>query len=161
MKSRIRCVPHITVGLCLSMLSVILLPAVADAAELGRLFSTPSERLRLNQMRNSGGMVSIPAVPEAKTKSVSQATPAGVPIRFNGFVKRSSGHRDAWVNGRHAGSDQALSRKLDSGNTMRIKVPDSRRQVRMKAGQVMDPLTGDVYEVYEPQKTDHMQRVDK
>jgi hypothetical protein len=139
------------------MLAVILLPGMADAAELGRLFSTPAERLRLNQMRNAGGMVSIPAVPE----SAAPATPAGVPIRFNGIVKRSSGQRDAWVNGRHAGSDQALSRKLGSGNTMRIKVPDSRRQVRMKAGQVMDPLTGDVYEVYEPQKADHPPRADQ
>jgi hypothetical protein len=142
----------------MSMLSVILLPGVADAAELGRLFSTPSERLRLNQMRHAGGMVSIPAVVPERT---SPAIPAGEPIRFNGFVKRSSGQRDAWVNGRHAGSDQALSRKLGSGNTMRIKVPDSRRKVRLKAGQVMDPLTGDVYEVYEPQKADHPPRVDK
>lgn len=151
MTSHTRCVQHSLLALWLIVLSAGLLPGMVGAAELGRLFSTPSERLHLNQMRNAGGTVSMPTAPE----SASQATSADVPIRFNGFVRRSSGQRDAWINGRHAGSDQRLSRKLGSGNTMRIRVPDSSRTVRMKAGQVMDPFTGKVQELYEAQQADH------
>lgn len=79
--------------------------------------------------------------------------PANAPVKFNGFVKRSSGRSDAWVNGQHVGSDQMLTRKLDSLNRMRIQVPDSNRIVRMKPGQVMDPISGRVGEVYEMQES--------
>ena len=126
---------------------LVLQSGVVNAAELGRLFSTPSERLHLDQMRNSGATVST-------TDVSATLPPADAPVRFNGFVKRSSGRSDAWINGQHAGSDRVLVRKLDSGNTIRVHVPDSSQTVRMKAGQVLDPFTGQVREGYEAQKLD-------
>jgi hypothetical protein len=151
MKHRIYATQHLTLILCLSVLTVGLLPRYTAAAELGRLFSTASERQQLNQMRNTGSLASIPIVPI----SPPQMSPVDEPIRFNGFVRRSSGRSDAWINGRHAGSDQALSRKLGSSNTIRVTIPDSKRTVRMKAGQEVDPVTGKVQEVYKRHRTDN------
>lgn len=130
---------------CIAVLA--LQSGLVNAAELGRLFTTPSERQHLDQMRSSGGLMSIPDIS-------ATLPPADAPVRFNGYVKRSSGRSDAWINGQHAGSDQALGRRLGTGNTIRVHVPDSSRTVRIKAGQVMDPFTGRVREAYEAHTPD-------
>lgn len=136
---------------CLSLVLMIILPGHVAAADLGYLFSTPAERKHLDKLRNTGIKPSF--VQPVMTESVAHIPPLDTkPIKFNGFVKRSNGYADAWINGQHVGSDQALKRQLGSGNKIRIKVPDSRRSVRMKAGQVLDPATGHVHDVYEGEK---------
>jgi hypothetical protein len=113
------------------------------------LFSTPSERLYLNQLRSTGKIKAV--LPDSDTNS-SFEQPVNTPVKFNGFVKRSSGRSDAWVNGQHVGADQMLMQKLDDQNRMQVQVPDSDRTVRMKPGQVMDPVTGRVGDVHEIQE---------
>ncbi len=151
MNKRLTCTHKIMrLGKMLFIVGAALLSSLSLSAELERLFSTPSERLYLNQLRSSGKVAAM--LPGSETnKGIEQ--PANAPVKFNGVVKRSSGRSDAWINGQHAGSDQMLTQKLDYLNRMRVQVPDSNRIVRMKPGQVMDPVTGRVSDVYEMEKS--------
>jgi len=61
--------------------------AIASAAELGTLFSTPEERDRLDRLRRGEPAPSAASHPGSSTPQVT------------GFVKRSDGRDTVWVDG--------------------------------------------------------------
>ena len=61
--------------------------AVASAAELGTLFSTPDERDRLDRLRRGEP---VAAAASRETSRTPQVT---------GFVKRSDGRNTVWIDG--------------------------------------------------------------
>jgi hypothetical protein len=63
--------------------------AIASAAELGTLFTTPEERDRLDRLRRGE-----PAVAAAPGSPDSARTP-----QVTGFVKRSDGRNTVWIDG--------------------------------------------------------------
>lgn len=69
-----------------AMLLVALLGAVAHAAELGTLLTTPEERERLERLRRGE--------PEP-----TAGEPARARGQVTGFVKRSDGRNTLWVDG--------------------------------------------------------------
>ncbi|MEO1766678.1 hypothetical protein [Thiobacter aerophilum] len=110
--------------LALLALAVFLAPAWAD--DLGRLFFTPDERALLDLARRTQATAGAGQDP-------------GVGITLNGVVIRSDGRQTVWINGR----PQANARARAPGTAF---IPLDGKQVRLRVGQTLDPLTGQVRE---------------
>lgn len=115
---------------------IVLAAAMPAQAQIGRLFTTPAERLQLDIER---GLVAPPPAP------VVQAPPAAQPMTVNGFVRRSSGKSTVWVNN----EAQEGARKRFSGPARAPRVTltlPSGRSVSVKPGQTVDANDGTVSE---------------
>ncbi|MDP2282807.1 MAG: hypothetical protein Q8L06_01615 [Pseudohongiella sp.] len=83
----------------------ILTQASAQAPLPGRLFTTPAERLLLDQMRRRGeqGVVVEETRPEfvyiEQEENVRPPPPNNVELNFGGSVTRRDGTRTLWING--------------------------------------------------------------
>lgn len=122
---------------------VLILPAgVSLADDLGRLFSTPMERARIDDLRAGrkpagGGTV--------------DAEPAGVDqLVLNGTLTGSNGKRRVWVNGTPVDPD------APGGDLTLLYDGRARLQWRggqvvrtLKPGQGVDKSTGKVFELYD------------
>jgi len=90
--------------------------ALADAAELGRLFFTPEQRYRLDY-------------------SYTHATATGnngSALMVNGIVQKHGGKRTVWING----VPQVAGRSDDgSPASVAVPVPGQNRSVKLKVGQ--------------------------
>lgn len=99
--------------------------ATADAADMGRLFTSPDSRAELDRLRRQGGKVG---------DNVDQIT-------LDGFVRSSSGSTTAWVN------QQAQHGVVVNAGTgvprVALRLP-SGEQLQLKAGQVADLKQGTV-----------------
>lgn len=84
--------------------------AIASAAELGTLFSTPEERDRLDRLRRGEPAPSAASHPGSSTPQVT------------GFVKRSDGRDTVWIDGRPQPMGPASAQYTDPS-----KVQDARR----------------------------------
>lgn len=121
-------------------------PAHAQGG-LGRLFTTPIERMQLDSQRN-GSPAGLPgqntaiAAPAAAPLPEQPLAVAPEPVQLNGVVRRSSGRSTVWLNqvpqadaNNQLLPDQSLSLRLSSG-----------RKLIMKPGQSFDPANGSVRE---------------
>ena len=70
------------------LLALLLLPALAHSAPLGRLFFTPERRAVLERQR------------QLNIQEKTQETIEVANVHINGMVRRSSGKATVWVNGR-------------------------------------------------------------
>ncbi len=131
--------------------AILLLPQVADAQRLGRLFSTPDERALLDELRRERQIVDPdPQVVETvtDTTSVEQVT-------INGVVLRSSGANSAWINGRQVdgGARTREGVRVDTsaaqGGRVKITLPSGAETIDLKPGQKIDVDSGVVVEAYE------------
>ncbi len=110
-------------------------PAAAD--DLGRLFTTPTERARIDAVRKGG------APPATDTETSARAA-AGDHLVVNGSVIGSDGKRLIWLNGIRAGHGDHVRLQRDG----RVRV-HWRNGVRvLKPGQVLDRASGEVFEGY-------------
>ena len=94
----------------------LMLPAAANAEELGQLFYTPEERAQMdyNYAR------------EARTDDNVRA------IELNGIVQMHGGKRTAWING----VPQAVGRSDDrSPESVPVPLPGQNKTVKLKVGQ--------------------------
>jgi hypothetical protein len=94
----------------------LMLPAAANAEELGRLFFTPEERAQLdyNYAR------------EARTDDNARA------IELNGIVQMHGGKRTAWIN--HV--PQAVGRSDEkTPESMLVPLPGKNKSAKLKVGQ--------------------------
>ena len=148
------------------MLGSILLslcPVTDSYAEqrIGRLFSSPEQRIELDRMRNDPGpgVEAEPIVDRAGRDSRHE--PAGNrpahAVTVNGVVLRSDGHRVAWIDGVEtvAGTTTPAGVRIEAqapGGGLRIRLPDGRASAALKPGQVLD-ANGRVREVYERRPT--------
>jgi hypothetical protein len=123
-------------------LAVLLAAQAAGAQPLGRLFTTPDERLLLDQARAAS------RAPPAPPPQQQAAPPVPVvPLTVNGFVRSSSGRSTVWVN-EAAQEDERNSFKGSAGKpTVALRLP-SGRKVELKAGQTIDPDRVTVRDVY-------------
>ena len=114
--------------------------AVVGAQDLGRLFSTPQERDRLDALRRSGE----PASPEA---------PVSSRLTVNGLVMRELGPDSVWINGervsRSGRTREGIRVRGEAGARVRVTLPRGAGTVRLKAGQKVDLATGTVRDAYE------------
>ena len=137
-----------------------LLPATDSYAQsrIGRLFSSPEQRIELDRLRNDpgSGEVAEPVVAEPRLESGPEPE-RGLPalaVTINGVVLRGDGHRVAWVNGVEtvAGTTTPAGIRIDADHTpggrVRIRLPEGRMSADLKPGQTIDE-NGRVRDVYE------------
>ena len=112
--------------------------AHAQTAQIGRLFTTPEERHKLDIAR---GTVAAPPAPPPVTLAPPPAPPAA-PVTLNGMVRRSAGPSTVWLN------QEAQHARVD-GTRVTVTLPSGER-VRIKPGQTVDPNAGAVKDVATP-----------
>ena len=118
--------------------AIALLPSVADAQSLGRLFLTPAQRTALDVRRTS-------RVPDKPAAVVVESPTA----RVDGQVVRSGGRSTVWVNGvavREGAQSEGLRVIPDAGGpgSVSLAVGESEREVNMKVGDSMNRDTGEL-----------------
>lgn len=109
--------------------------AHAQTAQVGRLFTTPEERHKLDIAR---GTV---AAPPAQPVTLAPPPPA-LPVTLNGTLRRSAGPSTVWLN------QEAQHARVD-GTRVTVTLPSGER-VRIKPGQTLDPNAGAVKDVANP-----------
>lgn len=130
---------------------LMMLPPIAGAQRLGRLFSTPDERALLDELRREQQIVE----PEPQAEEVFSDTPSVEHVTINGIVLRSDGADSAWINGRQvdAGARTRDGVRVDTsatrGGRVRITLPSGAETVDLKPGQKIDVESGVVVEAYE------------
>ena len=111
--------------------------AHAQTAQIGRLFTTPEERHKLDIAR--GTVAAPPAPPVALAPA---APPPAPPVTLNGTLRRSAGPSTVWLN------QEAQHARVD-GTRVTVTLPSGVR-VRIKPGQTVDPNAGAVKDVATP-----------
>lgn len=112
--------------------------------DLQRLFTTPDQRLKLNRAREHPRRTTT----SSKESSVSPSRQ----ITFNGLVVRSQGPTTAWFNG-SVGPFEGFTVNLE--NRKGIEVPVTiKKTVRLKPGETVNTLDGDIRQNYEPAASD-------
>jgi len=130
---------------------------VAMAADLGRLFFTPTQRATLDNARKQNIRVEIgndgnepqPQLPTA-------AAPVPQNMTVNGMVRRSDGKSTVWVNDHAVGESGAGGVKIvpgKAGDRVKVTAPDGSRSVDLKVGQTVEILSGTVEEGYARRST--------
>ena len=122
-------------------------PAAAEE-KLGRLFFTPAERAALDSQRKLAGEMANRPV----RKDVEQPkAPPPKMVTLNGVLRRSDGETTIWVNGQ-AVHDRFRNVDVMPGSISResvaVQLPGTGRQVKLKVGQSVDSMTGEVEESY-------------
>jgi hypothetical protein len=115
-----------------------LLPLIATAQEMGRLFFTPQQRSALDERRRA-------RVPDRPAATVL-ATPV---TRVDGYVKRSGGPSTVWVNGDPLAESAPEAPRIDTTRTpsVSITIGESGARTRLKPGEQLDRSTGEVRDV--------------
>ena len=128
--------------------------AVAQAQDLGRLFTTPQEREMLEALRRQPPKPQTEAAPVVAP--AVESAPVVPNVTMNGLVRRSRGQAMVWVNG-----VTSLEGDLDSqgiavdvgalhGTTLPVRIGDAPLAVGLKPGQTYDTGEAKVREVYQP-----------
>lgn len=126
---------------CTSLLTVAALAAStlaqAQAPQLGRLFSSPQERARLDAQRSGP-----PPAATVQAAPPPAPPPPGPPMELNGLVQRSSGRSTAWLN---QAPQQEPHNQLAPGGQLTLRLANG-QLVMLKPGQQYDPASGAVLE---------------
>ncbi|HEY0563133.1 MAG TPA: hypothetical protein VGD04_07385 [Methylophilus sp.] len=137
------------------MLICVLLAQAALAAEpIGRLFSTPDERARLEVVRQTK-KVMIPQAIEVEQQPAVIIDKPVLPntVTLQGYVKRSDGKKGTvWINQQavqeDASNDEvAVGRLSANSNRVPVKIKANGKQFSLKAGQQYAPDTNQVREM--------------
>ena len=139
----------------LLVIVLLILPQTIFADEsLGRLFSTPSERAALDQVRKIKREI-VPQVVEEPDDA--EAAPYVEPnsVTVQGYVKRSDGKSaTVWVNDQamqenSSNQDVTVGSLSNQTNRVPIKLKANGKHLSLKAGQMYDPETNRVREMRE------------
>jgi hypothetical protein len=128
----------------------LLFSAHAAMAEMGRLFFTPAERAKLDELRANAKSVEI-----VDTLGLEVPVPVAPPsdVSIQGYVKRGDGKKSTvWVNGQpvqenSSGAGVEVGRIQSGSNQIPLMLPNSGKSLRLKAGQVYSPATDSVNEM--------------
>lgn len=123
---------------------------------LGRLFSSPVERKKLDMLRKQ--QKSAVAQPLQQSLAKPAYETLSEPISLQGYVKRSDGVTTLWVNHKsiqenhteahiEIGSLQPASRNAaDTADRLQVRIPASEKMIYLMPGQHYDPETGRIIE---------------
>jgi hypothetical protein len=133
------------VGLLFAALPYVAAAPANTGADLGRLFTSRSERLEIDRARASlRAGAAMPA--EAAGRLSPDVAASSRALRVDGLVLRRGDRGDElWLNGGRA----KPAGSVDGHNRVPVRVPGSDRMVWMKPGQVLDTATGVVRESYQ------------
>ena len=122
------------------------------------LFTSPSERAKLDSMRQAASAIALQAQETQKEPEVeSTSTPLLAEIIMQGYVKRSDGKKSTvWIN-HQALQEKTVTNDVQVGNlinkntrdshTISIKLPSNGQKFNLKAGQSYLPDENRVSEV--------------
>lgn len=125
--------------------------------DFGRLFSSPGERKKLDILRRNQKL--IVADPQKSSQPEPMADVLPEPITLQGYVKRSDGSTTLWINNKPVQENSAveeieigrLSKQNNSAkngsDSLHVRIPATGKNVRLKAGQVYEPETGQIKEL--------------
>jgi len=130
--------------------------SVAEA-EFGRLYTTPAQRLKLDELRNkqpTEGVVIDLVQEDIQDTTVQEATPVLTDgITLNGLVYRSDGKNTAWIN-RNSTNTGSIETQFTTvrerdvrSNQVQITLPDNRTNIQLKVGQQYDVQSQQFYDV--------------
>lgn len=137
-----------------ALLMVFAVSAVAEDG-LGRLFFSPSDRTRLDAQR-SEAIANANRPKPVVTEAPAEVVPSPRTLTLNGIVRRPDGEATVWINGKAvdavaAGSPVQPSSlgRAEAG----VRLPESRKPVRLKVGQSIETGSGVVEEPYLRRRT--------
>lgn len=137
--------------LLLSLLLSVHASVAADS--LGRLFTTPAERESLDRLRQSqrGQLLEQQPTPETLVDDEQARMPlTPQEVSVQGYIQRSDGGKGTvWIN-RQPLQEGSNNGQVQVGKVNQQGIPltihESGRQVRLKAGQIFNPDTGEIIE---------------
>lgn len=128
------------------------------ATRIGRLFSSPEQRIELDRLRNGSDSGRDADAAAGQTRRGSRPGPGRDPsapaVTFNGIVVRNDGHLVAWVDGVEAAAGAATPAgvRIETDHTLdgrfRIRSSDGRTSAVLKPGQTVAG-NGRVRDAYE------------
>ncbi|MBA2592714.1 MAG: hypothetical protein M3495_20470 [Pseudomonadota bacterium] len=136
--------------------------AVAQAQDLGRLFTTPQEREMLEALRRQPPKPQTEAAPVVAP--AVESAPVVPNVTMNGLVRRSRGRGMVWVNGVTSleGDLDAQGIAIDvgalRGTTLPVRIGNAPLAVGLKPGQTYDTGEAEVREGYQPAPAGERQR---
>lgn len=139
---------NLSTGLICWLLMMSACASLAAEQSLGKLFFTPSERSRLNDLRkNSRPPEKLVKIGENTDEAPEQA-PIPVemkPVSVQGYIKRNDGPNTIWVNGQPV-LEKSSTKELQIGKVSQDKVPlkysATDETLTLKPGQSYDPNDG-------------------
>jgi len=127
-------------------------PGLRADENMGRLFSEPSERAALNQLRMTQKEMTQQTTDESLPAPASRVTLLPEQLTLQGYVKRSDGKQGTvWIN-QQAMQENSRHQEITVGNIssknnrVPIKLNANGRQLALKAGQSFEPETNQVRE---------------
>ena len=130
---------------------------------LGRLFTRPNERSKLDYLRQNQKLKIVNPQNEPQPDVMTSDIPVELPdpITLQGYVKRSDGTKSTlWINNQAVQEDSTVDNvkigrlnphggsKVNQGSDgLDIKIPASGKHIRLKAGQVYEPDTNQIKEL--------------
>lgn len=130
---------------------------------LGRLFTRPNERSKLDYLRQNQKLKIVNPQSEPQPDVMTSDIPVELPdpITLQGYVKRSDGTNSTlWINNQAVEEDSTVDNvkigrlnprsgsKVNQGSDgVDIKIPANGKHIRLKAGQVYDPETNQIKEL--------------
>ncbi|GGY21165.1 hypothetical protein GJV26_29310 [Massilia dura] len=147
--------PGLSAALLAAALCLAAPPVSAQYTEpaLGRLFTAPDERMRLDRDRASAPTVAQQAqaqiqVQEQQAAAAAMTGPAAgtpapppAPLRLTGVVRRSDGRATVWIDDEPRETTLA---RYKAGGAIPVETP--RGSVLVKPGQSVDPNDGTIRE---------------
>lgn len=149
------------------MLACVLGSALLDFAvaadshvqsRIGRLFSSPEQRVELDRLRNESGdgkdAETVVERTAGEIRSEPELGPSAFRVTFDGIVIRSDGHRVAWIDGMEAvvGETTPTGVRIDADHTpggrVRIRLSHGRTSTVLEPGQFVND-GGRAREAYE------------
>ncbi len=143
----------------LAVLAACAVPAAAQTTftTMGRLFTTPADRMRLDQQRNAADLRGQYLTGEGAAAQNAQAgmpaptdaysppppPPAPRPVHLGGVVRRSDGSATVWVD-KVPHETRMPAASAGKGITVDIEG----RSVQLKPGQTYDPANGTVIDAH-------------
>lgn len=140
--------PRHCAAMLLSAAAAWPLAAPAQSIHFGRLFTTPSERQRLDALRMGGasaasGQTAV-VLPDA-TAIPAPPPPPPAPLTVNGVVRRSDGRTTVWINQSPQTGGAVKTAPGTRQPTVAVPLPNG-GQAQAKPGQQVDPTTGAVHD---------------
>lgn len=126
---------------------------VSAAPFEGRLFTTPAERARLDQLRLTSKPPSKQELQDDQTQEIAAPEPlAPRSVSVQGYITRSDGKKGTvWINNtpvqeNDAAGEVQVKKLPQNGNQVQISIPSIGRDLKLKAGQIYVPETDSIAE---------------
>ena len=134
--------------LYLFLLGTLLEQPVVAEDQFGRLFTTPGQRTRLEELRKIEPEQRVKIDEEVLLVEEEVEETEDLPvdaITVRGLVYRSDGKSTAWINNSNTFEGGLSSQYVEIGkiesNTVEIKIPTADTEVKLNVGQTFDPVS--------------------